>query len=390
MLGALTLEGVTKTYGPVLAVDDVSLDVRPGEFITLLGPSGSGKTTTLRIVAGFIEPDAGRVVIDGKDITRLPSHKRNLGMVFQNYALFPHMTAGQNVAFPLAMRRQPKALIKEKVEEALRLVHLDKHSDRYPRQLSGGQQQRVAVARALSFNPHILLMDEPLGALDKKLREVLQLEMMRISRQLAVTVLYVTHDQEEALVMSNRIAIYNNGRIEQLGTSEELYERPNSLFVADFVGQSNIFRGVLHENGGAHHVVTRSGGPIRIPDGAGRRVGLTSGDRAAVVVRPERVWMRPEPDWSSCDAGTTDAAAEIPGRIREVIYLGSDLKFLVEIAGGDTVTVRVPAGEGSTEVPTDPGVRIGWSASDSVVVGDPQLQHEPDGAAEQAEDQTAP
>ncbi len=251
--GALTLRNLTKIYGDLHAVDDVSLDVAPGEFVTLLGPSGSGKTTTLRIIGGFIKPEAGTVSLDGRDLTKVPPYKRDIGMVFQNYALFPHMTASENVGFPLQMRRVPKAEVKEKVREALRLVRLEELGDRYPKQLSGGQQQRVALARSFSFDPQLLLMDEPLGALDKKLREALQLEVLRISRQLGVTVVYVTHDQEESLVMSDRIAIYNEGRIEQIGTGEDLYERPVSLFVADFVGESNIYRGTLQADPYAGH-----------------------------------------------------------------------------------------------------------------------------------------
>ena len=246
---ALVLRGLHKAFGDAVAVDGVELEVRRGEFLTLLGPSGSGKTTTLRMVAGFTTPSGGSIEIDGRDMTRVPPHRRDVGMVFQNYALFPHMTAAQNIAFPLQMRRQPRQEIDKRVASALGLVKLDKFGDRYPRQLSGGQQQRIALARAVVFEPRLLLMDEPLGALDRKLREALQLEILHVSRQLEATVLYVTHDQEEALVMSDRIAIFSAGRIEQLGSGEDLYERPASLFVADFIGESNILRGRYDADG---------------------------------------------------------------------------------------------------------------------------------------------
>jgi putative spermidine/putrescine transport system ATP-binding protein len=365
--GALSLEGVTKMYADVIAVDDVSLQVRPGEFVTLLGPSGSGKTTTLRMIAGFIRPDFGRVVLDGRDLTRVPPYKRDVGMVFQNYALFPHMTAADNVAFPLQMRRMPKSEITRMVDEALRLVRLEGMRARYPRQLSGGQQQRVALARALVFNPSLLLMDEPLGALDRKLREALQLEVMQVSQRLGVTVMYVTHDQEEALVMSDRIAIYSHGRIEQLGTGEDLYERPASLFVADFVGESNIFRGTLRIEEGV--IETDRGQAVRVSSDAVRRGGLSSGP-AAVVVRPERMSIRPA--LTAQDAagerdptGGHDAAA-LRGRIREVIYLGSSRKFVVELEDGQTVTVR--SDDRHATAPEGPDVVVGWPVEDGVVV----------------------
>ncbi|MFN8186100.1 MAG: ABC transporter ATP-binding protein [Gaiellales bacterium] len=258
--GILSLDRVTKRYGSICACDQVSLEVQAGEFVTLLGPSGSGKTTTLRIVAGFVRPDEGNVVLDERDLTLLPPHKRDIGMVFQHYALFPHMTAGDNVAFPLKMRGVKGSERRQRAQKALELVHLAGLDNRFPSQLSGGQQQRVALARAIVFSPTLLLMDEPLGALDKKLREALQLEISHLSRRLGGTVVYVTHDQEEALAMSDRIAIYNEGRIEQIGTGQELYERPASLFVASFMGESNIFTGRLETHaGGAEVALTHAG-----------------------------------------------------------------------------------------------------------------------------------
>jgi spermidine/putrescine ABC transporter ATP-binding subunit len=367
-VGALRLSGVSKYYGRLCVVDDVNLILRPGEFVSLLGPSGSGKTTTLRIVAGFTRPDSGDVVLDGQDLTRVPPYKRNIGMVFQNYALFPHMTAAANIAFPLMMRRESKSLVKERVDEALRMVRLEGLGDRYPRQLSGGQQQRVALARALSFRPHLLLMDEPLGALDKKLREALQLEVMRICRLMEVTVLYVTHDQEEALVMSDRIAIYDHGRIEQIGTGEDLYQRPNSLFVADFVGESNILRGVLHRDSDAW-VQLSEGHRVRVSRDLCERLGLSSGQRAAVVVRPERISLWPK-DEQPDGLNTDESAASLAGRVREVFYCGSVRKYVVDLETGDSVTIRVQEGDERVIELSGHEVRVSWHVSDCVVVAD--------------------
>src|SRR5215467_6167348 len=241
--GRLTLTRLAKRYPGTTAVDAIDLDVGSGEFVTLLGPSGSGKTTTLMMVAGFTTPSEGEIAIDGRPITGMAPEHRNIGVVFQNYALFPHMTVSDNVAFPLKMRRQPSAEIRGRVGRALDLVHLAGLGERLPRQLSGGQQQRVALARALVFDPGLLLMDEPLGALDRNLREQMKIEIKRIHRDVGVTVLYVTHDQEEALTMSDRVALMNRGRIAQLGSAEDLYERPANRFVARFIGESNLLDG---------------------------------------------------------------------------------------------------------------------------------------------------
>lgn len=357
--GALKLESLAKRYGELRAVDDVSLDVRPGEFLTLLGPSGSGKTTTLKIVAGFSTPDSGRVILDGQDLTHVPPHKRDVGMVFQNYALFPHMTAGQNIAFPLEMRRVPRAEARRRADAALEKMHLDGLRSRYPRELSGGQQQRVAVARAIVFEPRLLLMDEPLGALDKKLRESLQIELMHLSRELAVTVLYVTHDQDEALVMSDRIAIYRDGRIQQLGTGEELYERPVSRFVAEFVGESNLFAGRIAAGG---PLVEHEGGDIRVTDEELHRSGLRAGQSTLVLVRPERVRLVPEgaplPE---------DAATVLPGRITEAIYMGTVRKVAVTLADGRSVTARLPSND-EESLAGSGQVRVTWPARDGILV----------------------
>jgi putative spermidine/putrescine transport system ATP-binding protein len=365
---ALRLRGLTKRYADVPAVDGIDLEVRSGEFITLLGPSGSGKTTTLRMIAGFTAPSAGGIEIHGEDMTRVPPHRRDVGMVFQNYALFPHMTAAQNVAFPLQMRHVGRDEIRRQVAEALALVKLASHGDRYPRQLSGGQQQRIALARAVVFNPRLLLMDEPLGALDKKLREALQLEILRIARQIGATVIYVTHDQEEALVMSDRIAIFNAGRIEQIGTGEDLYERPVSLFVADFIGESNILRGRLELDGGDARVV-RDGWTWRAP-AADRRADLATGSPAALVVRPERARLVD----SGRDLGPAWNAIE--AEVGEVLYLGSTRKYELALPTGGVAVVREHVGgAGTGPAPattwrTGDHVRLAWLVDESVVVAD--------------------
>ncbi len=277
---ALVLRNLRKLFGSVVATDDVDLEVPHGEFLTLLGPSGSGKTTTLRMIAGFTTPSGGTIEIDGSDMTRVAPHRRNVGMVFQNYALFPHMTASENIAFPLQMRGVSRGTIRKRVDEALRLVKLETFGNRLPRELSGGQQQRIALARAVVFRPCLLLMDEPLGALDRKLREALQLEIMRVGRDLGASILYVTHDQEEALLMSDRIAIFNKGRIEQLGSGEDLDDQPATLFVAEFIGESNIIRGRFERDGGAAGWVVREPWRCQVGPSSVERASL---DRGAAV-----------------------------------------------------------------------------------------------------------
>jgi putative spermidine/putrescine transport system ATP-binding protein len=348
---ALAIRGLRRRFGDVAAVDGVDLDVAKGEFITLLGPSGSGKTTTLRIVAGFLTADEGSIEIDGQEMRNVPPHKRDVGMVFQNYALFPHMTAAQNVAFPLQMRGVSRTEQRERVAEALEMVKLPTHGARYPRQLSGGQQQRVALARAIVFRPRLLLMDEPLGALDKKLREALQLEIMRISRQLGSTVIYVTHDQEEALVMSDRIAIFDQGRVQQLGTGEDLYERPRSMFVADFVGESNLLRGRLERDDGALSLV-RGSWRWRVDPALALAQGVTGDGPAALVVRPEHLHV------VAADGGTNGRNA-IDAVVTEVLYLGSNRKIELALPDGQAMVVRETADASGDWRPGD-HVRLEW------------------------------
>ena len=361
---ALVLRNLRKDFGTIAAVDGIDLEVRRGEFLTLLGPSGSGKTTTLRMVAGFMAPTSGSIEIDGSDMTRVPPYRRDVGMVFQNYALFPHMTAADNVAFPLRMRRRPSSEIKKRVADALELVKLGSHGDRYPRQLSGGQQQRIALARAVVFEPRLLLMDEPLGALDRKLRESLQLEIIRVSRELGATVLYVTHDQEEALVMSDRIAIFSMGRIEQLGSGEDLYDRPASLFVADFIGESNILRGTYEVDGGSGGWMAREGARWRVGATAVSRTELTSGAAAALVVRPERMRIL------NGDAGT-DGMNTVDATVDEVLYLGPDTKYQLALGSGQRISIREPREANAREFQRGDPVRVGWSVDDGLLVSDP-------------------
>jgi putative spermidine/putrescine transport system ATP-binding protein len=357
---ALTLRGVTKVYsGSVVAVDGVDLTVRDREFLTLLGPSGSGKTTILKLIAGFTTPTSGTIRIGDRDVSRTPPHKRNIGMVFQNYALFPHLTVDQNLAFPLEMRRADRAEIRRRTAEVLERVHLSGLGGRYPRQLSGGQQQRVALARAIVFEPSVLLMDEPLGALDKRLREDLQLEFKRLHRSLNVTVLYVTHDQEEALLLSDRIAVVHDGQIEQLGSGEDLYRTPRSPFVGSFMGDSNIFHGTLADAAGTS---------IRI-DGATLRgtlhaqASVVAGDRAALIIRLENCRIVPA---STQPSASTEC---LPATVEQVVYLGSAVKYELSCAGMRVYARTTPRRGEETPVPGQ-SVGIAWDVADAVVVAD--------------------
>lgn len=310
---------MTKEFGQLRAVDQLSLSIEAGSFFTLLGPSGSGKTTTLNLIAGFETPTSGEVFIDGKPITAKPPHKRNIGIVFQNYALFPHMTVADNIAFPLQMRRFRREKIREEIKGALQMVQLQGYEDRYPKQLSGGQQQRIALARALVFRPPLLIMDEPLGALDKKLREQMQIEIKHMQKRLGITVIYVTHDQEEALIMSDRIAILNHGRLEQEGFPLEIYERPRNRFVADFIGETNLLDGEIRqvENG---FLVELLGVEVRFPTSPGMG-GV--GEKVSVSIRPEKLWI-----------GTSEE--DLPffqGEVEELIYVGESTKYIVKTSG---------------------------------------------------------
>jgi putative spermidine/putrescine transport system ATP-binding protein len=358
---ALAVAGVSKRYGDFAAVSDVTFDLRRGEFLTMLGPSGSGKTTTLRMIAGFIRPDAGEIRVAGAEISRTPPHKRNMGMVFQNYALFPHMSAARNVAFPLEMRgvARPEAL--RRAGAALELVGLDAHGERRPAELSGGQQQRVALARAVVFQPDLLLMDEPMGALDRKLRASMQIELLRIARETSATVISVTHDQEEALVMSDRIAIYNDGRIEQLGTAPELYDEPASLFVADFIGDSNVFGGQM-DAGGAARVVGEDWHGVARDDVADAHA---PGTRVSIVVRPENLGV-----WPAGEVPAEPFVNRRDGVVVETIYLGSEWKHVIELPGGQIAQTRTKRTESDQPIAPGTAVEVAWRPGDAVVLAD--------------------
>lgn len=355
---SVQIDHVSKQFtddGP-MAVSDVSLDIEPGEFMTLLGPSGSGKTTTLNIIAGFEAASSGRVLINGEDVLPLPPYKRNLGMVFQNYALFPHMTVAANVAFPLEQRRLSRAEVRKKVGTALDVVGLTGYEKRTPKQLSGGQQQRVALARAFVFEPPVLLMDEPLGALDKRLREQLQGEIARIHRELGVTVVFVTHDQDEALSLSDRIAVYRDGRIEQCGTPEELYVRPESVFVADFLGDSNIYRGTVSRSSGGDAVTLGEHTQITVPS---ERLGDVQ--TAAVMIRPEKIGL-----FEDTREVPALAANRLDVIIEEVVYQGAFQKVHFTTKDGVRGVVR---GAGSPTRSFAPGGNavVAWDPEDSIV-----------------------
>ena len=343
----LQIQRLRKTYDDVVAIDQVSLDVRKGEFMTFLGPSGSGKSTTLYIVAGFQEPSEGRVLLDGKPLLSVAPNKRHIGMVFQRYTLFPHLTVGENIAFPLRVRRRPDAEVKAKVEQMLKLVHLSECRDRMPAQLSGGQQQRVAIARALAYDPPVLLMDEPLSALDKKLREEIQLELRRIHQETGVTILYVTHDQEEALRLSDRIAVFNNGRIEQVGTGEELYANPASRFVASFIGNSNFLPvRVTSNNDGRMNGVFPNGHTVS--SGSFNPV-LTAGDEGTLMIRPEQMRIQA--------LRNAHSAAGLPVTVRDITYLGDALHYAVATPWQQEISIRMPAAHRH-----DSGLSIGTEA----------------------------
>ncbi|MEX0809944.1 MAG: ABC transporter ATP-binding protein [Dongiaceae bacterium] len=330
----LEVRNLTKRYGEVRAVDNVSLKVKQGELVSFLGPSGSGKTTTLNMIAGFDEPTEGDIFIGGKAIQGVSPHKRDIGMVFQRYTLFPHLTVFENVAFPLTVRGVGKNEIAEKVRAALKLIRLESYDDRRPSQLSGGQQQRVALARAFIYEPQLLLMDEPLGALDKKLREEIQIEIRRIHERLGVTIVYVTHDQEEALRLSDRIAVFNHGHIVQVGTGIELYEHPASAFVASFVGNSNFLSGRIVETQSGTCKVALAGGDTII---AQAQPELAAGSAISLMFRPERAVLR--------RAGEAQAHENrISGRVLESVYLGESVSHTLMTADGIEISIKQSSG----------------------------------------------
>ena len=344
---------VQKSYdGETLVVKNLNLDVARGEFLTMLGPSGSGKTTCLMMLAGFEPATHGEITLDGVPINNVPPHKRGIGMVFQNYALFPHMTVAENLAFPLQVRKMKKPEIESRVNRALDMVQLGGFGGRRPAQLSGGQQQRVAVARALVFDPALVLMDEPLGALDKQLREQMQYEIKHIHENLGVTVVYVTHDQSEALTMSNRVAVFNDGVIQQLASPDDLYERPENAFVAQFIGENNTLNGTVREIDGDNCTV-------ELDDGAmveALKVNVNAvGDRSQMSLRPERVEVDPP-------EGKYPNVFE--GKVEELIYLGDHIRTRASVCGHDDFIVKVPNAAGHVHLKEGEAVEFGWMMED--------------------------
>jgi spermidine/putrescine transport system ATP-binding protein len=359
----LQAEGLVKSFGATQAVDDVSFSLASGEFYSLLGPSGCGKTTTLRLVAGFEQPDAGTIRLRGEDITRLPAHRRNVNTVFQHYALFPHLSVADNVAYGLRQHYIPKEEATTRLEDALGVVRLTELRDRYPRELSGGQQQRVALARALVNEPAVLLLDEPLAALDLKLRKAMQGELKKLQERVGITFLYVTHDQEEALTLSDRIAVMNHGRILQEGTPEQIYERPQSRFVADFIGQTNFFEGRVEETGDVTTVRETTGLLLRCAPAPWAHVGM----EVAVSVRPENVLP---------GVGTN----RVSGMLARSTYLGDLVQYHVVLDGGREVMLQRQSERDSTAASWRVGDRVdlSWPETAALVLAPDEVAGEED------------
>jgi spermidine/putrescine transport system ATP-binding protein len=386
------LRAVTKEFGEVTAVKEITLDIPSGEFFSLLGPSGCGKTTTLRMIAGFEQPTAGEIYLKGRPVAGIPAYKRPVNTVFQNYALFPHMSVAENVAFGLQMKRVAKDEIKRRVEEALELVQLPHMGDRKPKQLSGGQQQRVALARALINKPQVLLLDEPLGALDLKLRKAMQLELKQIQSEIGITFIYVTHDQEEALTMSDRIAVMDLGLVKQVGTPREIYEHPQNRFVADFIGETNFVDGLVAEQNG--FVLVNVGEVVLCGTADGRALQLAQA--VTVAIRPEKINLYPqgkidirqaglnaeelaailgnEPSVQTIDMHQFLAAEKdkvlLEGRIEEAIYIGTDTRYLVNLEGGPDLFVRVQnfGSRYDTPFPVGETVYVHWPAENAQIL----------------------
>ena len=352
--GFVVFDRVQKSYdGETLVVKDLNLSMPKGEFLTMLGPSGSGKTTCLMMLAGFETATHGEILLAGKPINNIPPHKRGIGMVFQNYALFPHMTIGENLSFPLEVRGLGKSEREAKVKRALDMVQMGEFGNRRPAQLSGGQQQRVALARALVFEPELVLMDEPLGALDKQLREHMQFEITKLSHSLGLTTVYVTHDQTEALTMSDRVAVFNDGRIQQLAPPEDLYERPANSFVAQFIGENNKLEGVVETIDGSRCTV-------RLDDGTlidAQPVNVSrAGERTRVSIRPERV--ESNPDRLAADSHLIEA------EVLEFIYMGDTFRFRLRVAGRDDFVMKYRNAQDQMRLAAGDKIRIGWRPED--------------------------
>ena len=351
MSGFVIFDKIDKSYdGEVLVVKNLNLNISKGEFVTMLGPSGSGKTTTLMMLAGFETPTNGEIFLENKPISKIPPYEREIGMVFQNYALFPHMTVQENLSFPLEVRKNSKSETEAKVKKALDMVELGDFGTRFPAQLSGGQQQRVALARALVFEPRLVLMDEPLGALDKNLREQMQYEIKHIHERIGITVVYVTHDQSEALTMSNRIAVFNDGVVQQLSTPDILYEKPENSFVAEFIGENNTMIGTVKEmNGDYCNVDLNSGGTVKA-----LKIKVNSvGDKTKLSVRPERVTI-----------GTDNSSPNtFQGEVKELIYLGDHIRARLDVCGSSEFIVKIP-NEGNLDLKESSKISVSWNADD--------------------------
>lgn len=351
---AIALRGISKMFGPVTALHSTDLSVEKGEFLTLLGPSGSGKTTLLNLIAGAIGPTTGAILLDGRDITQMPPRERGIGMVFQNYALMPHMTVFENVAYPLRARHHPSNTIRAKVMEALERVGLRGFEDRKPRQLSGGQQQRVGIARCIVYSPTIIMMDEPLGALDKNLREQMQGEIKRLHKDLGTTFIYVTHDQEEALNMSDRICLMNLGEIAQVGTPDELYFQPRNRFVAEFIGESNLISGRIEA---AEGMVIAGNSCVAVPTGR-----WTEGTELLAMIRPEKVRI------CDCDEPVGEGSYVLSGEVKSSSFIGGMTRLTVETENALKITAKMISDRAESRPAPGARVRLCWSLSDMVVL----------------------
>jgi spermidine/putrescine ABC transporter ATP-binding subunit len=348
------INNVVKRFGDFTALHELNLEIEEGEFLSLLGPSGCGKTTTLRLIAGFIQPTRGNIILGGEDVTMVAPQHREIGMVFQDYALFPHMTIADNIGFGLRERGYPKAQTATRVADLLDLIHLSDVGDRYPAEVSGGQQQRIAVARAVAYPPKVLLMDEPLGALDLKLRETMQIELRRIQQELKITTVYVTHDQTEAMNMSDRIVVMNTGRIEQIGSAEDIYNNPRTRFVADFVGQINLLDAEITGNEGDFLTAQTLGSQVRVP-----KSDIPPGSKISIAVRPEHLRL--------VDAGVNDKGLNIiNGKLSGRTFAGNLTRLFVDIGDDNQIVVEVRPLDAPTEIGVS--LHIGWQPEDSKVL----------------------
>ncbi len=359
----MELREVRKNFGSFEVVKGISLEIERGEILSLLGPSGCGKTTTLNMIAGFLPLDAGSIEMNGRVVHHIPPHRRNIGMVFQNYALFPHLSIFENVAFGVRMRKQPREEVSRRVQEALAMVRLEAARDRYPNQLSGGQQQRVALARAIVIQPEVLLLDEPLSNLDAKLRQEMRSEIVEIQKKIGITTIFVTHDQEEALAISDRIAVMNQGVVEQVGTPRDIYEHPRTAFVAEFIGETNSFEGDAVIDGNRLGVSLVPGLSVLAPRGE-----FANGSRVKVLVRPERICLSPPGDGAGegRGAGRSGSTNLLPGMIERVVYLGSITRYHVRV-GERTVVAAIPNRTQGWTVEPGSSVTLWWQVEDSLV-----------------------